>query len=395
MLSPFGKRQARVPNLNNTKAKDSKASSRVEDVLASNKPTEANPVAALAKDELWWCDHFQWLKELGYLLRPRYAPGWVPSWQNTKKRWYHCEDAQIPWYPHLLDATRIADGSYVTLKVIKQSRHPFEADIGRYFSSGPIADDPANHCVPIYEFIEVPGEVDKIIMVMPLLRLYDDPHFDTFGEAVECFRQLFEGLQFMHKHRVAHRDCMNLNIMMDASSLYIDAFHPYDPDMRRDFKGEARHRSRTQCPPKYFFIDFGISRRYDPGDEAPLEDPIWGGDKTVPEFQRSIEPQNPFYTDIYYIGNVIREDFIQGKSGFEFMIPLVADMVQDDPVKRPSMDEVVARFNILRKDLSTWKLRSRVIDREDDETSGLFSNIAHWTRRVIFIIRRIPPVPTS
>lgn len=27
---------------------------------------------------------------------------------------------------------------------------------------------------------------------MPLLRSYDDPAFDTFGEAVECFRQLFE-----------------------------------------------------------------------------------------------------------------------------------------------------------------------------------------------------------
>lgn len=27
---------------------------------------------------------------------------------------------------------------------------------------------------------------------MPLLRLYSDPHFDTFGEVIECFRQLFE-----------------------------------------------------------------------------------------------------------------------------------------------------------------------------------------------------------
>ncbi|EGN92979.1 hypothetical protein SERLA73DRAFT_190357 [Serpula lacrymans var. lacrymans S7.3] len=348
---------------------------------------------ALRDDELWWCSHFQWLMERGYLLRPRYAPGWVPSWQNTKKFWYNCEDGRTPWYPHLLDATRIADGSYVSLKVIVKSRHPFEADIGRYFSSGQLVKDPANHCVPIYEVIEVPKEQDKIMLVMPLLREYDDPPFDTFGEAVDCFRQIFEGLQFMHKHHVAHRDCMNLNIMMDPTSFYIDAYHPFDPCMRRDFKGEARHRTRTQRPPKYFFIDFGISRRYDPTDEQPLEDPIWGGDKTVPEFQRSNEPQNPFYTDVYYLGNVIREDFIQGKFGFEFMIPLVADMVQDDPAKRPSMDEVVIRFEKLRQELSTWKLRSRVIDKENDDTMGFFGGLTHWTRRVSFMIRRIPPVP--
>jgi hypothetical protein len=97
---------------------------------------------------------------------------------------------------------------------------------------------------------------------------------------------------------------------MDANPLYPIPYHPCETDMRRDFKGEAKHKTRTQRPVKYYLTDFGISRRYEP-DTIPLEDPIWGGDKTVPEFQTSDEPRNPFPTDIYYLGNLIREDFLK------------------------------------------------------------------------------------
>ena len=97
---------------------------------------------------------------------------------------------------------------------------------------------------------------------------------------------------------------------MDASPLYPVPYHPCAMDMRRDWKGRVKHLTRTQRPVKYYLTDFGISRRYAP-DAVPLEDPIWGGDKTVPEFQTSNEPQNPFPTDVYYLGNLIQCDFIQ------------------------------------------------------------------------------------
>jgi len=98
-------------------------------------------------------------------------------------------------YPTLLDATRIADGRYVFLKVIKKSVHPYEADIGLFFSSETLASDPRNHCVPIYEVLQLPDDDDKIILVMPLLREYYNPRFDTVGEVVEFFRQVFEVLE--------------------------------------------------------------------------------------------------------------------------------------------------------------------------------------------------------
>jgi hypothetical protein len=46
--------------------------------------------------------------------------------------------------------------------------------------------------VPVLEVLQDLEDEDLQLMVMPFLRPYDEPRFDTFGEAVECFRQLFE-----------------------------------------------------------------------------------------------------------------------------------------------------------------------------------------------------------
>ncbi|KAG2034789.1 hypothetical protein BDR03DRAFT_580018 [Suillus americanus] len=188
-------------------------------------------------------------------------------------------------------------------------------------TSEPLRLDPANHCVTVLDILHVPDE-ERDIMVMPLLRCYSDPWFKTFGEAVEYFRQLFDvldlalkylatdlstqGLYFMHKNRVAHR-CVCLDyIMMDPKPLFIDSFHPFRPHRTRDLKCTSRHYSRTQRPTKYFLIDFGLSRRYGPSVTNPVEQVIFGGDTTVPEFKSS-EPQDPFPN---YIGHAIQVIFL-------------------------------------------------------------------------------------
>ena len=98
--------------------------------------------------------------------------------------------------------------------------------------------------------------------------------------------------------------------MLDPAHLYPELFHPVATNLNRNLTGDAKHFTRTQRPPKYYFIDFGISRRYDPSDTNPKEIPIWGGDKEVPEFQHSNKPCDPFATDVFYIGNAIKMDFI-------------------------------------------------------------------------------------
>ena len=77
------------------------------------------------------------------------------------------------------------------------------------------------------------------------------------------------------------------------------------------------------------------------------------------------------------------------------MEPLIADMIQSDPSKRPTMNEVMERFHAIRSDLSGWKLRSRVVDKGESLLDGVVCGISHWMRRVKFITRGVPAIPTT
>lgn len=91
-----------------------------------------------------------------------------------------------------MDAVRKSDGVTVFLKKVSQRKHPYEVEIGRYFSSEPLLKDARNHCYPLYDVLQVPDDEDIVILVMPLLRRYTDPRYATIGEAVAFFRQVFE-----------------------------------------------------------------------------------------------------------------------------------------------------------------------------------------------------------
>ncbi|KAG9217560.1 hypothetical protein CCMSSC00406_0008487 [Pleurotus cornucopiae] len=296
-------------------------------------------------------------------------------------------------------AERVSDGELLTFKSLSKSVFPHETEIGQYFSTPPISKDPRNHCVPIYDALQVPDDDDLWLLVMPRLRAHDDPRFDTVGEGVEFFRQIFEGLQFMHQHHIAHRDATYMNIMMDARLLYPEGYHPFLPWRNPHMSGSAKHLTRTQRPVTYFLVDFGLSRKYTPEERPPLEPIIAGGDRSVPEFATA-DACDPFPVDVYTLGNMIKLYFLDGDestsslSGFEFMRPLVTDMTQADPSKRPTMDEVVERFEAIRKGLSSWKLRSRVVKSTDSSFMGFFRSIKHWRRRIVFIVKRVPPLPT-
>ncbi|KAF8834107.1 hypothetical protein BDN67DRAFT_1016853 [Paxillus ammoniavirescens] len=283
----------------------------------------------LGESRVWWSQRYQWLKDNGYLLRPRYASNWPPSWQGTKSNWATCEESLPPDFPSRIpDAMRLSDGKYVTLKLVKKTDHPHEIDIAQFFSFASLAGKIVNYYVPIHDVLPIPGDEERVIIIMTLGG-YNNPPFDTVGEALECFQQLFGGPNFMHKHRVAHRrDSMSRNIMVDASSLYDS-----DP-----------------TTPEHLLIDFGLSRRYDHSVAKPLKVSIRGSDKDVQEFRNSGTPCDPFSTDVFYFGYAIRN-------------ALVDPMVQRDPSKRPTMDEVMKRFDTIQAGLRTWQLRSRVVDK--------------------------------
>lgn len=107
---------------------------------------------------------------------------------------------------------------------------------------------------------------------------------------------------------------------MDPTAMFPKSYHPVLIDKLRDLQHNATYYTRTQRPPKYYFIDLGIARRYAPEELPPLEKILLGHDGTVPEHHGDSLSANPFKTDIYCLGNLIRTDYLRVRTSFEFIL---------------------------------------------------------------------------
>ncbi|KIJ43467.1 hypothetical protein M422DRAFT_30896 [Sphaerobolus stellatus SS14] len=264
----------------------------------------------LSQLEEFWRDRQQFLQQRGYLLRPRFRPDWKPSWKGTGL--CHCpwniDDFLFNPRPDLIDAVSIADDLKVVLKLVETSRE--EIPIARYLSSASLRSGSRNRTVPILDVIPLPDTDDKALLVMPLLRHFEDPPFSYVCEVVEAVRQLLQGLEFMHEHNISHCDACWYNIMMDSSNLIPEGFH-YASDERHDdltlisFRGRSR---KAVAPVQYYFIDFGLSRHFKSFEDRIYLEGRVGQNKEVPEFIKDI-PFDPFKLDIYQFGAVISSLF--------------------------------------------------------------------------------------
>jgi hypothetical protein len=69
-------------------------------------------------------------------------------------------------------------------------------------------------------------------------------------------------------------------------------------------------------------------------------------------------------------------------------------MVQDDPGKRPTMDEVVSRFVEIRQNLTDRKLRSRIAGRDESILFAARQNLVHWVRTLRYKLQGLPAIPS-
>ena len=91
-----------------------------------------------------------------------------------------------------MDAVRIEDGRRVMLKKVLPEEGPHELLITELFSSPGLKGDSRNHCVPLLDLIDL-SQIKpdgRKLMVMPFLRLFKNPRFETYGEFVAFFLQI-------------------------------------------------------------------------------------------------------------------------------------------------------------------------------------------------------------
>lgn len=89
-----------------------------------------------------------------------------------------------------MDAVQISTGKRVFMKAV--SKKTTEKSIAMYLNSEDLLHDPRNHCVRILDSFESELDPEMEIIVMPLLRAFHLPPFDTVEEAFDFVRQMLE-----------------------------------------------------------------------------------------------------------------------------------------------------------------------------------------------------------
>ncbi|KAG6901675.1 hypothetical protein C0995_009230 [Termitomyces sp. Mi166 len=287
----------------------------------------------LTDREMFWVRLEPFLSSHGYRLRPRYRPDWIPSWRNCdmrKRNLSEFEDAQIMTRTYLMDAIRISDGVKVVMKCVDTQRR--EVSIAQYLRGLPREE--RNHTVPILDILPVPNDESKALIITPMLVSFNLVPFRRVGEFAEMVEQLIKCLDFLHEHGIAHRDACELNIMMDASKVIPRGVHFANTFTHDGVKDHLKWHSRWSVRPvQYYFIDFGLSKRY-AVDELETITGRNGQDRSVPELLID-RPYDPWKVDVYQLGNVIRQT-IEKYDSLEVFLPLASAMTAHNPRNLPS-----------------------------------------------------------
>ncbi|KIK01660.1 hypothetical protein K443DRAFT_122275 [Laccaria amethystina LaAM-08-1] len=235
------------------------------------------------------------------------------------------------------------------MKKFSPSSGTAEAEVALMFSSEAHISNPKNHCVPT-TILDIPDEDDVQLLMVHLLQSWEEPKFTTIGEVLDFFHQIFEVLSCVNSPaRVRYlAGVMNSDFleMVDPTELYsvLQVAHPMQPYKARDFRSKPIHTTRTLVPVKYYLIDFGHSKKFD----------------------LSVPP-----------GERLGDDIWKPKKGFSFLRRLIQDMCKENLKDRPTINEVVERFESICALLSDWKLRSPVVSKMELWFVTLFWSYRH------------------
>ncbi|KAI0819187.1 kinase-like domain-containing protein [Trametes gibbosa] len=335
----------------------------------------------LTPAELSWHRRHGFLHDHGYILRPRYTPGWRPSWIDTNDDPLFCEDSVTLRYYQVIDAIRKSDNCLVAIKsFLKQGT---ELSIAQFLSS---LQDPRNHCVPVYDILPDPYDSRIALMVMPFLRPCNNPEFSTIGDVVEFVDQTIEGLVFMHSHRVAHRDIAASNVMMDASSLYPSGYHPMQLGYTPDVLHPVTALPRAGRGVRYYYIDFGVSSRFQVGQSSLVLGDV--GRAYVPELSATV-PYDAFKVDIYALGDLLSKIIEQNFENTDFLLSLIVPMTQQRPDLRPTAEQVLHEWTRARSNFNESTLRWRLVPKGEPPLERVLNDTVAVAWEGVYRLRKL------
>ena len=78
----------------------------------------------------------------------------------------------------------------------------------------------------------------------------------------------------------------------------------------------------------------------------------------------------------------------------DFLKPLIEPMVVEDPSKRPSIDEVLVHFEEIVGKLSWFRLRSRIVKKQESGLGRAYRRVRHVFRAIGYLATFTAAVPS-
>ncbi|TDL26440.1 hypothetical protein BD410DRAFT_521319 [Rickenella mellea] len=262
----------------------------------------------------------------------------------------------------LVYPARLQDGTDAMIRIVAACEPSSELELLQFLSTPEMLSHADNHTLPIIQVLSLEKRHFKFV-VFPRIGTHPcHPWFHHIDEALDCIGQTLEGVAFMHRHLIAHRDIAEDNILINHKS----------------------SRPRGKCPPfrslypvRYFFIDFEYAIRF-PEDSDPSTRLV----SRIKEISRFGAPETqsdtrycPFAADVFNLGFFYFENFRQLDGDLVPIVDIFRDMLNHDPKQRITASDALTKFSALRDMLSPDTLQRpvppRIIICGDDDAEGV------------------------
>ena len=175
---------------------------------------------------------------------------------------------------------RAWDGRQVMFKKVPAG---IELEISQFLSSPGLMQEPHNHCVQLLEILELPDVPEQKLIVMPFLRPFDSPRFQTFGEFVSFFDQICD-VRLNHRGGISVPDNPLPRVSCSCTNeiLRIGAFESVSvrkPFSRAYLSGTVQRITSCSIRPRCILKDFipSKSTEAETSGEEPRGSLVQGG----------------------------------------------------------------------------------------------------------------------
>ncbi|KAI6099882.1 kinase-like domain-containing protein [Pisolithus croceorrhizus] len=223
-----------------------------------------------------------------------------------------CEDPGLP--DNLFRATRHKDGKKLVIKAVNLLSR--ELDVARYISSPALRRDPMNHCIPIFDFLDVPTDGICFVVMEEWSSCLLSRLPATMHEFLSAIHQCIEHIVFLHRYHIVHLDISIYNFVTD-------------------------YRGHYAC------IDYELSRRLD--IDGPQVFSL-RGTEIPPELERG-EASDPYMVDIWALAMLILRACQATGYGIPELLQIARSMLNECPGKRPCASAVLRAFRRLLRSM--------------------------------------------